>query len=93
MELPCNTYGRIADRSSLALYHGIHCLGGVIDCDYRGVVHIILRNLSDQEYQIRVGDRVAQLIVERISYPVIDNVGVIDFNTERGDLKFGSSGV
>jgi dUTP pyrophosphatase len=52
----------VAPRSGLAYKHGIDTLAGVIDADYRGPVGVILANLSD----VKVGDRVAQLIVEKV---------------------------
>ena len=58
--------GRVAPRSGLAAKHGIDTLAGVIDADYRGQVGVILANLSDQDFEIKVGDRIAQLIVEKV---------------------------
>ena len=48
VELPYGCYGRIAPRSGLAIYHGLHVLGGVIDSDYRGNINIILINLGSR---------------------------------------------
>ena len=62
----CVVDGRIAPRSGLAAKHGIDTLAGVIDADYRGQVGVILANLSDADFEIKVGDRIAQLIVERV---------------------------
>ena len=58
--------GRVAPRSGLAYKHGIDTLAGVIDADYRGPVGVILANLSDNDFEVKVGDRVAQLIVEKV---------------------------
>lgn len=59
--------GRVAPRSGLANKHGIDTLAGVIDADYRGPVGVILANLSDTDFEVKVGDRIAQLIVEKVS--------------------------
>jgi hypothetical protein len=56
----------VAPRSGLANKHGIDTLAGVIDADYRGPVGVILANLSDVDFEVKVGDRIAQLIVEKV---------------------------
>lgn len=66
--LPVNTYGRVAPRSGLAAKHSIDTGAGVIDADYRGQVKVLLFNFSDVDFKVDVGERVAQLIVERVSY-------------------------
>lgn len=60
--------GRVAPRSGLAHKHGIDTMAGVIDADYRGPVGVILANLSDNDFEIKVGDRIAQLIVEKVCF-------------------------
>lgn len=65
--VPVNTYGRIAPRSGLAAKHGIDTGAGVIDADYRGPVKVLLFNFEQRDFEIKTGDRVAQLIVERVS--------------------------
>lgn len=65
--VPVNTYGRVAPRSGLASKHSIDVGAGVIDADYRGPVKVLLFNLSDVDFNVAVGERVAQLIVERVS--------------------------
>ena len=67
--VPVNTYGRVAPRSGLASKHSIDIGAGVIDADYRGPVKVLLFNLSDNDFKVAVGERVAQLIVERIYTP------------------------
>ncbi|ORY19476.1 dUTPase-like protein [Clohesyomyces aquaticus] len=64
--VPAGTYGRVAPRSGLAAKHGIDTMAGVIDADYRGQVGVILANLSDTDFEVKVGDRIAQLIVEKV---------------------------
>lgn len=58
--------GRIAPRSGLAAKHGIGVNAGVIDADYTGHVRVILMNFSDKDFEVKEGDRIAQLIVERV---------------------------
>lgn len=50
----------------MAYKHGIDTMAGVIDADYRGPVGVILANLSDNDFEVKVGDRIAQLIVEKV---------------------------
>lgn len=64
--VPANTYGRVAPRSGLASKHSIDTGAGVIDSDYRGPVKVLLFNLSDVDFEVKVGERIAQLIVERV---------------------------
>lgn len=64
--VPAGTYGRVAPRSGLASKHSIDVGAGVIDADYRGPVKVLLFNLSDNDFKVGVGERVAQLIVERV---------------------------
>lgn len=66
--VPANTYGRVAPRSGLASKHSIDVGAGVIDADYRGPVKVLLFNLSDTDFNVAVGERVAQLIVERVKH-------------------------
>jgi deoxyuridine 5'-triphosphate nucleotidohydrolase len=65
--VPAGTYGRVAPRSGLASKHSIDVGAGVIDADYRGPVKVLLFNFSEVEFKVEVGERVAQLIVERVS--------------------------
>lgn len=60
--------GRIAPRSGLAAKHFIDTGAGVIDADYRGEVKVLLFNHSDVDFPIKAGDRVAQLVLERVSF-------------------------
>lgn len=88
VEIPPGWYGRIAPRSGLAVY-GIHVLGGVIDSDYRGEIKVMLT--GNTEYHIAKGDRVAQLIIEKIATPEAVWVEELD-ETERDANGFGSTG-
>ena len=63
--IPPGYYGRVAPRSGLAVKRGIDVLAGVVDSGYRGVVGVVLQNLSDEDFPFKKGDRVAQLILEQ----------------------------
>jgi len=88
--LPHNTYGRIAPRSSLPVKHRLTTNAGVIDSDYKGEVKVVLANLGDQPYQVEKGDRIANLIIEKIDNRELQEVTQLD-DTERGNQAFGSS--
>lgn len=81
-----------APRSGLAAKHSIDVGAGVVDHDYRGNVGVILFNFSDKDFQVSVGDRIAQLILERIMTPPVVEVDELDATT-RGAGGFGSTGV
>jgi dUTP pyrophosphatase len=89
--VPAGTYGRIAPRSGLAWKSGIDVGAGVIDWDYRGPVGVLLFNHSDADLEIARGDRVAQLILERIELAEVREIDDLDA-THRGAAGFGSSG-
>lgn len=88
--VPEGTYGRIAPRSGLSK-KGILVNAGVVDRDYTGPVKVMLHNLSDEMYQVKKNDRIAQLIIEKIATPIIEEVGSLE-ETDRGDGGFGSTG-
>jgi dUTP pyrophosphatase len=90
--VPEGTYGRVAPRSGLAAKHGIDVLAGVIDEDYRGEVGVILLNTGSAAFSIAAGDRIAQLVLEKIETPLIAVVTDLE-STARGGGGFGSTGV
>lgn len=90
MRVPSGTYGRIAPRSGLAYKYGIDVLAGVIDEDYRNEVLVILYNTSERDYIIKKGDRIAQLVLEKISTPEVEIVDDLDKTSRTGG--FGSTG-
>jgi len=84
---------QVRPRSGLALKKGISVLNspGTIDADYRGEIGVILINLSDLDFEINSGDRIAQMVIakhETISWKVVDKLD----NSLRGDKGFGSTG-
>ena len=90
-EPPDGTYVRIASRSGLAFKSNMHTIGGVIDPDYTGELKVILFNHGGEKFEIKQGDRIAQLILEKCETPPIEEVASIE-DTERGTRGFGSSG-
>ena len=91
IKLPVGTYGRIAPRSGLAT-KGIDVAAGVIDWDYTGEIRVLLVNNSDIAFEVNIGDRIAQLIIERIATVKFETVKSLT-DTERGEKGFGSTGV
>lgn len=92
IELPVGTYGRIAPRSGLAVKNGIDILAGVIDSTYRGEIKVALINFGDKDFEIKIGDRIAQLIVE--NYIKVQWILAMELTkSERMKNGFGSSGV
>lgn len=91
VELPKGCYGRIAPRSGLAVKHFLDVGAGVVDRDYRGNVGVVMFNFSDVNYSIRTGDRIAQLICERIEATTIKKTVDVT-ETERGVGGMGSTG-
>ena len=67
--IPLDCYGRVAPRSSLA-YRLIDVGGGVIDSDYKGTIWVVIYNFGTDDFVIKAGDRIAQLIIERIFAPL-----------------------
>jgi dUTP pyrophosphatase len=87
-----NMYARIAPRSGLAV-RGIDVGAGVIDADYRGVVKILLINNSQEDFQVKVGDRIAQMVFESLAANTcFHSVEELD-QTVRGSGGFGSTGI
>ena len=93
IELPDGYEAQVRPRSGLAIKHGITCLNtpGTIDADYRGEIKVILINLSNEEQTINHGDRIAQIIFQRITHA--EWVTTVEINeTERGIGGFGHTG-
>lgn len=92
IQLPEGCYGRIAPRSGLAVNNFIDVGAGVIDEDYRGVIQVVLFNHSFRDFTVTAGDRIAQLICQKIYYPDLEEVNELS-ETERGEERFGSTGM
>ena len=91
LAIPFGCYGRIAPRSGLAAKYGIDVGAGVVDSDYRGNVAALLFNFGTEDFHVACGDRIAQLILEKISHAELVEVTSLD-STARGDNGFGSPG-
>ena len=93
MALPANLEAQIRPRSGLAVRHGIGIINspGTIDADYRGEIKIALINLGAEPVAIRRGDRIAQMVVQRVQRVSISEVEILD-DTERSDGGFGHTG-
>jgi dUTP pyrophosphatase len=93
MELPLGYEAQIRPRSGLAIKQGITCLNtpGTIDSDYRGEIKIILINLSQEEQSITNGDRIAQMVIQKIEKAKLEPVTILT-ETERAAGGFGSTG-
>lgn len=90
--IPKGTYGRIAPRSGFSYKKGTMIGAGVCDEAYRGEIKVLVFNLSEKFIEIQRGDRIAQLILEKIATP--DVIEVEDLNqTKRGGDGFGSTGI
>ncbi|MBQ2187927.1 MAG: dUTP diphosphatase [Bacteroidales bacterium] len=94
MEIPVGYEGQVRPRSGLAIKSGITVLNspGTIDADYRGEVKVILVNLSDTDFVIKSGDRIAQLVIAKHEQPDVVEVQTLS-ETERGAGGFGHTGV
>jgi dUTP pyrophosphatase len=93
VELPVGTEAQIRPRSGLAFKNGVTVLNspGTIDADYRGEMKVLLVNLSNQDFTINDGERVAQMVVakhEQVKFNVVEHLE----ETERGAGGFGSTG-
>lgn len=94
MELPKGCVAFVCPRSGLALKQGITVLNapGVVDADFRGDIGVILINLSDRDFTINPGDKIAQLVVtsyEKVCFHLVNDLD----HTERGEQGFGHSGI
>ena len=92
--LPQGFEAQVRPRSGLAAKHGISVLNapGTIDADYRGEIGVILVNLSNENFTINNGDRVAQMVIARYEHTKWEEVSVLD-ETKRGKGGFGSTGI
>ena len=90
-EIPPGHAGLVWPRSGLAVRHGIDTLAGVIDADYRGELKVVLVNHGDEPFAIAAGDRIAQLLVQRVERARFASAPSVE-DTGRGQGGFGSTG-
>lgn len=93
MEIPEGYEGQVRPRSGIAIKHGITCINtpGTIDADYRGEIGIELINLSDEDYVVQPGDRIAQMVIKKVEQVTFEEVETLS-ETNRGKGGFGSTG-
>ena len=94
VNLPPLTEAQVRPRSGLALKHGVTVLNtpGTIDSGYRGEIGVILANFGDADFAVKIGDRIAQLVIAPVTQPTVVETDEID-DTDRGSGGFGSTGV
>jgi dUTP pyrophosphatase len=94
VELPEEMELQVRSRSGLALKHGVFCLNapGTVDAGYRNEIGVILANLGDKDFPVRIGDRVAQFIFQTPKHPEILEVEELG-ESDRGLGGFGSTGI
>ena len=88
IQIPSGHYGHLCSKSGLAIQHHIHVGAGIIDSDYIGEIKVILLNLGHNSFQILAGNAIAQLVLEKISVPILHQVNTLP-PTERGDRGCG----
>lgn len=97
VECPVGYEFQIRSRSGLAGKHGIFVLNspGTIDSDYRGEIKVLLHNVSNNSFNVNIGDRIAQMCLCPIILPEFEEVENIEdlSNTDRGDGGFGHTGI
>lgn len=94
VEIPYGYEIQVRPRSGLALKHSITVLNspGTIDSDYRGEVGVILINHGTEDFQIKNGERVAQMVLVKVEHIAWQAVGSLTGGTKRGEKGFGSTG-
>ncbi len=91
LEIPSGYVGLVWDKSGLSTGHGLKTLAGVIDAGYRGEVQIGMINLSTETYTLKKHDKVAQMLIQPVDCPELEEVVELS-NTSRGEDGFGSTG-
>lgn len=93
MEIPEGYEAQVRPRSGLAIKQGITCLNtpGTIDSDYRGEIKIVLINLSSEEQVIHPGDRIAQMVIQKVEKATMNPIAELT-ETTRNEGGFGSTG-
>ena len=88
LQVPLGHYGRLASKSGLAILHQLHVGAGVIDPDYMGEIMILLINTASRVHPIMKGDPIAQLILEKVSIPILRELKEL-LSTTRGAHSCG----
>src|SRR3989344_8520968 len=91
IEIPAGYVGLIWDKSGLSHKYGIKSFGGVIDSSYRGEIHVGVMNLSDKFFSFEKGQKIAQLLIQRIENVQFEEVEKLS-QSQRGEGGLGSTG-
>lgn len=91
LEIPEGYVGLVWDKSGVSMKGGVKTIGGVIDAGYRGEIQIGLVNLSGETYHIKKGDKITQLLIQKVEQPKIEEVEELS-DSDRAERGFGSSG-
>lgn len=91
MEIPDGYSGLIWDKSGLSNTYGLKTLGGVVDAGYRGEVRVGIVNLSANDFEVKEGNKIAQMLIQKVEHPELILVEELS-ETERGANGFGSTG-
>ncbi len=92
MEIPKGYVGLIWDKSGLALKSGVKTMGGVVDSGYRGEIKVILTNLSSDALEIKKGQKIAQMLIQKVEQCEVHEVEKLS-ETDRAEKGFGSTGL
>jgi len=94
VEIPPGYEGQVRPRSGLAAKHGVTVLNapGTIDADYRGMLTVVLVNLGDEDFVVRRGDRIAQLVIAPVVQAQVQETQALS-DTQRGESGFGHTGM
>jgi dUTP pyrophosphatase len=90
--LPQGYVSLIWDKSGVAFKSGIKTMAGVLDSGYRGEYIVVLLNVSNQDFEIKKGQKIAQVLIQKIENPEIEEVKELS-ETSRGEGGFGSTGL
>ena len=93
LAVPSGYGGFVWDKSGIATKHHIKTMAGVLDSNYRGELKVALTNLGAEPYDVKIGEKVAQLVIKPVATPEIEEVDEIEANDVRGEKGFGSSGM
>ena len=93
IDIPQGYVGKIESRSGLSFHHGIVVISSIIDADYCGEIFVCVTNLGNEAYEIKLNDRVAQIIFFKVYAKKLKKMMVFEKNSARGVGGFGSTGV
>ncbi len=92
VQIPTGYVGLIWDKSGLSHKYGIKSFGGVIDSGYRGEIHAGVMNLSNKFFRFEKGQKIVQLLIQKIETATLEEVDELESITDRGEGRFGSTG-